>query len=93
MKNNAWKVEFRTGPKQDWLTDVTFPAIDLVEIDGQHQEEPMDLGELRAQAHAAYTVKSSNLYFRRLQHDCTILHPGRRWPNLEPPPPSVAMVS
>ena len=54
MKNKAWKVEFRTGPKQDWVTDVTFPAIDLVEIDGQHQEEPMDLGELRAQAHAAY---------------------------------------
>ena len=52
-KPNAWRVEYRAKPSDDWLTDGTFPAIDITEINGQTQEETFDLGECRAEQWAA----------------------------------------
>ena len=55
-KQSAWTVEFRY-PKQskEWLEDITFPALDVIEYDGDlftKKDKSFDIGKGRAYVHA-----------------------------------------
>ena len=57
---NAWRVDFRFPKRKDesreWMHDMTFPAVDVIEYDGQpyhaHRAGSFDIGQGRAYVHA-----------------------------------------
>ena len=67
-KPNAWGVEFRTPADtatgwSEWQRTATYPAIDVVEVDGADltaSGQDFDLGEVRASHHAKVVLFQSN---------------------------------